>query len=137
MLKYLLLFGIATIITSCSDSTSTTTSSCGTMPPGLASDSVRIISLVPNPVGNDDKAEQWTVKCFGASADMSQYKVKDSDNINWDLKGALGQCDTAVFVSDKNAQLLNSGETVYLMKANQVIQTITYGEVADGQIVRP
>lgn len=131
---------LAIIILSCADDATTPpTNPCGTMPSGATNDSVRIVALVPNPAGDDDRSENWTVKCFGASADLANYKITDADNVEWAMSGTLTKCDSTTFVSDKTAQMRNTGESIRLKRVSDgaTIQVITYGEVTDGQIIRP
>ena len=72
-------------------------------------DSIRIVAIMPNPVGEDDYNEYFILKNFGKTQiNLSNYVIEDDDNISWDLPNSiLNQCDSLKIVSNKTAQLLN------------------------------
>lgn len=145
MLKYLL-YILCFIIISCGDDTATNNSNnnnnnlCGKMPIGLVnSDSLRIIALMPNPIGSDDLSEYFILKNFGNSPILlSNYYIKDKDSVKWNFEDiSINQCDTFKLLSDKVAQLLNSGDEVTLFNSSNVpIQIVNYPLVQDGVLIR-
>lgn len=136
---------------SCSDDKTTTEPTknnfcieLSTMPDGLEGTYVRIVALLPNPQGEDDFNEKFELKSFiNTETDFSSYYILDDENVKWELSKLNSEakpsptfenCGTVVFTSDKVAQLLNSGDKVYLYdKDNRLIQTVSYGQSKDGE----
>lgn len=113
------------------------------MPVGNNNLTLRIIALVPNPKGEDDYAENWTLRNFSKSktVQLSDYKLVDIEaggNIEWQMNGSLAPGESITIKSDKTAQLLNSGDEVFLY-ANDgtLVQSIRYAEANDGDIIKP
>ncbi|MCO6459177.1 MAG: lamin tail domain-containing protein [Pirellulaceae bacterium] len=104
---------------------------------------VRIVRLVPNPVGADDEAESVTIQNQAAMAvELAGWLLKDDDGEDqfWTLSGRLapGQ-ELTVVRPGSGMQLGNSGDTVRLVApGGQVVHEITYdGPVEPGAVVRP
>lgn len=108
------------------------------MPLGFR-DSVRIVALCPNPIGNDDRAEWFAVANFGPQINLKDWHISDNEGVRWSLDSInLNRYDTVKITSDKTAQLLNSGDTVSLYNNSILVQRITYGtEVKEGDTVVP
>jgi hypothetical protein len=116
---------------------------CAIMPAGSAG-TIRISGLIPNPDGTDDRAEVFFVKNYSAKETISLvgWSIRDEESngtVEWklDALGTLAPCEEKMLVSDKSAQLLNSGDTVMLYNGATLIQTIGYGSnVGSGDTVR-
>ena len=115
-----------------------------TMPDGLANTYVRITGVKPNPDGDDDYNELFRVTSFKESNEVIyDYYILDDENVRWDLDDIYSipwydtdyeECNSIIFKSDKVAQLLNSGDVVYLYdRDNRLIQTVEFGESVSGQ----
>jgi hypothetical protein len=115
------------------------------MPEGLEGTYVRIVGVLPNPHGDDDYNEQFRVKSFLLnSPDISEYYILDDENVRWKLSelefsteiSDSSDCYYLQYKSDKVAQLLNSGDKIYLYdKDDRLIQTVVFGETDNGQWV--
>lgn len=149
MIKSLLLLAFLILI-SCGDDLPTkdlVLDECheiNSMPDGLEGTYVRIVALLPNPQGEDDYNEKFEIKSFILSeTDFFSYYILDDENIKWELaklnseskpSPTFENCGSVVYTSDKTAQLLNSGDKVYLYdKDNRLIQTISYEQSKDGE----
>ena len=147
-MKYLLLALLISVTFSCADDKSTkpTNKFCSDidiMPEGLEGTYTRIVGVLPNPDGDDDYTEQFKVKSFLLnSPDLSEYYILDDENVRWNLIDLEfyvdyeGEdfCRTLTYISDKAAQLLNSGDRIYLYdKYDTKIQTISFGATASGE----
>lgn len=116
---------------------------CGIMPTGSAG-TIRISGLIPNPNGTDDKAEVFFIKNYSAKETISLvgWTVRDEESngtTEWKLDGLgnLAPCQEKMLISDKSAQLLNSGDTVMLYNGASLVQTVGYGNtVGSGDTVR-
>lgn len=100
---------------------------------------VRISSLLPNPDGEDDYKESFTVKNSGdTTANLTGWEIKDDENTTWKLTGVLKEGTSVTLVSEMTAKLLNSGDTVRLLnEKGETIQTVTYSDAKDGQVIIP
>lgn len=153
-MKILFIVLVILLFTSCSEDKTTTPdikeseycSDIETMPEGLEGTYVRIVAVLPNPSGNDDYNEKFEIKSFKDSIqNFSLYYILDDENVRWDLgklnfaiidNAESGNCRSVIYISDKVAQLLNSGDTIYLYSPDNIlIQTVSYGQVKDGEWV--
>lgn len=151
-MKYILLILLITFTLSCSDDKSSTEptdndtelcSDINIMPEGLEGTYTRIVGVLPNPDGDDDYNEQFRVKSFLLSSpDISEYYILDDENVRWNLSeleffteiSDSSDCYYLQYKSDKVAQLLNSGDKIYLYdKNNTKIQTVSFGATASGE----
>lgn len=111
------------------------------MPSGAAAYSIRMVSLYPNPAGDDDYSERVTIRNFGDGAlSLAGWMLRDRENVIWDLgsMGSLSSCQEKTYTSDKIAQLLNSGDYISLLAPDStVVQTVSFGVVKDGEEVKP
>lgn len=115
------------------------------MPEGLEGTYVRIVGVQPNPDGDDDYNEKFKVRSFLLnSPDISEYYILDDENVRWNLGGLeftvdytdTDNCRIFTYTSDKVAQLLNSGDVIYLYDKNDFrIQMVSFGASASGEWV--
>lgn len=153
-MKYTLIILLCFFFFACSEEKTTTPepkasefcTDINDMPEGLEGTYVRIVAVLPNPSGNDDYNEKFEIKSFKDSIqNFSLYYILDDENVRWDLgkldfaiidNAESGNCRSVIYISDKVAQLLNSGDTIYLYNPDGVlIQTVSYGNVKDGEWV--
>ena len=113
-------------------------------PPGLHAPQelprMRIVSLVPDPLGDDFVAEQITLRNVGSqSVSVVGWQVRDLAGNTWILDGlgefAAGQTKTIV----RNGQAMslnNGGDEIELVSPDgSVAQSVTYGKVASGGVI--
>ena len=104
---------------------------------------VRIVRLVPNPVGRDDAAESVTIRNLGQTeVDLDGWMLKDDDDqrLKWPLRGELGPGQEIVFLRpEAGIQLSNGGDTIRLINsAGRTVHEVTYrGPVEAGKVVVP
>ena len=153
-MKILFTVLVILLFTSCSEEKTTTPepkasefcTDIDNMPEGLEGTYVRIVAVLPNPSGNDDYNEKFEIKSFKDSIqNFSLYYILDDENVRWDLgklnfaiidNAESGNCRSVIYISDKVAQLHNSGDTIYLYNPDGVlIQTVSYGQSKDGEWV--
>ena len=149
MKKILLIFAMLLFL-SCSDDkttapiVSTISTNVSQMPDGTNDTYVRIIAILPNPAGEDDYNEKFRIRTYDKSiTDLNGYYIKDDEGVRWNLdslvkvRPADAQEDGFLefeYTSDKVAQLLNSGDTIYLYGRDEVlIQTVSYISSKDGE----
>lgn len=105
-------------------------------------DSLRIVAVMPNPVGNDDYQEYFIVKNFSTRPLPLFYAcyIKDDENTRWDFEvdtTLWRQCDSFKLISNKVAQLNNQGDKITLFwSENYPLQTITYTNAKEGVEIR-
>jgi exonuclease III len=116
-----------------------------TPPPGgpgvpTAPGTVRLISLLPNPPGDDSQNEEATLKNFGGQpASVIGWRLRDLSGRTWtlDALGTLqpGEQKTVRRLGQPMA-LNNRGDTIDLVDASgMVVQTVTYGPVQPEELV--
>lgn len=153
-MKYVILSLSLLLLFSCAEDKTTApvisniSNSVSEMPDGTPNTYVRIIAILPNPAGEDDYNEKFRVRTYdNLITGFDGYYIKDDDGIRWNLttlekvrpsdaqeEGFLEY----IYTSDKVAQLLNSGDTIYLYSPDDVlIQTVSYGQSKDGEWVYP
>lgn len=103
---------------------------------------IKIISLLPNPAGDETQNEMITLKNFGGtSQSLTGWKVKDAAGRIWtlDAVGSISAgAEVQVLRQGQTMALNNSGDTVYLLdSAGNTMQTIVYGAVEEGEVVNP
>lgn len=108
--------------------------------PVAAQPMVRMISLLPDPAGDDFLDERITLRNTGTSpVNLTAWKLRDLAENSWPLDG-LGTVAPGGEVSIKrNGQpmaLNNGGDTVELVAPDgTVVQTVDYGRVRAGEEV--
>lgn len=116
------------------------------MPDGTPNTYVRIIAILPNPAGEDDYNEKFRVRTYdNLITGFDGYYIKDDEGTRWNLSTLEKVRPTDaqeegfleyVYTSDKTAQLLNSGDIVYLYSSDDMLlQTVSYGQSKDGEWV--
>lgn len=115
------------------------TALAGAPPPEVAS--LRIASMIPNPDSDDTVNEQIVLQNGGAAAiPLAGWTVRDLAQNIWQLgAGVLAPGASAVVLRQGQPMSMNnSGDTIELINtAGTVVQTVTYGAVASGQVVIP
>jgi hypothetical protein len=106
-------------------------------PPGL-----RILSLLPNPVGDDASAEAVTIRNDGPAAiPLTGWRVRDLAENEWalDVVGILQPGEQRTLLrAGQPMSLNNGGDTVHLVAPQgDLVQTVTYERIAEGQVVTP
>jgi hypothetical protein len=106
------------------------------------SPSVRIVALIPSPLGDDAQAESITFKNTGTSAvDMTNWQVRDFAGNVWTLAslGTLGAGEQRAMLRAGQAMALNNnGDQVELVApGGTVVQLVSYGDTAEGATVVP
>jgi len=103
---------------------------------------ISIASLLPNPPGDDAEREQATLRNAGTQPmDMKGWQLRD-------LAGQIWVLDTLAIIApgeEKSIRrerqpmaLNNNGDEIELVAPDgAVVQLLTYGEVAEGQVVQP
>jgi hypothetical protein len=103
---------------------------------------VKITSLLPNPEGNENQNEKATIKNIGTQAvNMTGWKLRDLAGQVWQLDelGTLqpGE-EKEIKRNGKPMAMNNGGDTIELLNpTGQIVQTVTYPRVNEGEIVRP
>lgn len=132
---------------SCNESTTSSTptdSLCGTMPLGDSAYHVRIVEIVPNPEGTDDFKENWVVKNFDKQSplNLSGFYFRDKDGTTWfsdslSNSAIIAPCGILRFTSNKTAQLLNAGDSLFFVNPlGKVIQGVAYKNAMDGDTIK-
>ena len=94
-----------------------------------ASSSVRIVSLVPNPAGNERQNEKITLhNSSNQAVTLSGWKVKDIANNVWNINTTINPNSSKEIIRNgQEMSLNNSGDTIELIDGNGlVVQKITY-----------
>lgn len=103
---------------------------------------VRIVSLLPNPSGNENDNEAATLANQGTVVvDMTGWTLRDRSGSEWRLDSMIslevGQQKTI----QRNGQpmaMSNRGDTIELRdRTGRVLQTVNYPRVAEGELVTP
>jgi hypothetical protein len=113
-----------------------TTTSCGEMPYGRIGDSLRIVWVLPNPEGPDDRNEYYALRYFGTRGLTANVVVNDQKRFEDDTTISLqGSCDLIIRHVDRSASFNNSGDTLYLYFNDSFSQTFSWGQVSEGDTV--
>ena len=99
---------------------------------------VRIVSVLPNPVGPEREGEAVTLRNSGTTdVSLAGWKLKDRRNTSWDLSGVIQAGDEITI--KRNGQFMalnNSGDDVKLINARgQQVDMMTYGRAAEGAVI--
>jgi hypothetical protein len=111
----------------------------GTPPIGGAP---RIISLLPNPAGNESQNEAAAIRNVGTvSVSLTGRKLRDLAGQMWSLDSVGGLASGAEATIQRLGQSMamnNDGDTIDLVNPmGMVVQTISYGKVDEGELVTP
>jgi endonuclease/exonuclease/phosphatase family metal-dependent hydrolase len=103
---------------------------------------VRLTRLIPNPPGNDSLLEEITIKNIGsASVSVEGWRIRDLVGQSWTLDSLGTLQPNGEKTIRRNGQpmaLNNNGDTVDLLNPlAQIVQTVTYGHVDEGEVVIP
>lgn len=110
--------------------------------PPVALPTVRIVSVIPNPVGDDVANEEVTLRNLGSqSVGLQGWRVRDLAGRTWNLDAAgilpPGQ-EITIRREGQEMALNNDGDTVELLDASgSVVQSFSYTDVSQGQAFTP
>lgn len=99
---------------------------------------IHMISLIPNPSGDEYQNEQITFyNASSRTVDLSGWKVRDAAKKVWKLKGKIDSNEKVSIKRNGQAMgLNNSGDVVELLNPNnKLIQHITYGRADEDEVV--
>ena len=102
--------------------------------------SVRLALLLPNPPGDENQNEEATLANDGSQAvSMVGWTLRDRAGRNW-LLDSLGTVapgeEETIRRSGQPMAMNNTGDTIDLLDADgQVVDSVTYGVVAEGEFV--
>lgn len=102
---------------------------------------LRIVSLLPNPAGEDETDEEVTIRNIGTIAvSLSGWRLRDlADNL-WPLDGVTLQPGEELRLR-RNREALslnNGGDRIRLLDPNgAIVHSIEYGPVREGEFVLP
>jgi hypothetical protein len=100
---------------------------------------LKIVSVLPNPVGADADSEAITIRNdSNVAVDLALYKLQDDDNTSWSLNGVLQPGATRLFVASENLgslKLANNGDEVKLVSSEdgRIIHEVRYGKARSGE----
>ncbi|PXF46023.1 hypothetical protein BWQ96_04198 [Gracilariopsis chorda] len=99
---------------------------------------VRIISLLPNPVGRDSGNETVTLVATGDKVDITGWSLVDKNGGRFVLNGFVDSSERVITLEAK-VRLSNNGSTVKLEDAQKaLVHEVSYGkeDVRQGQEIR-
>jgi hypothetical protein len=101
---------------------------------------VRIVGLVPDPIGDDEQLEELTIRnSSGVSVPLAGWKVRDLSNGAWSLDElrSISPGETKrVQRSGRKMWLDNDGDTIDLVdEQGRIVHQVTYGAVREGEAV--
>lgn len=99
---------------------------------------LRMIRLLPNPVGNENQNEEVVLKNFGSSViNLDGWKLRDKANKHWDLSDALsGGTELTIKRNGQPMAMNNKGDTIQLINPQGVsVQTVKYERVSEQETV--
>ncbi|MGK7896615.1 MAG: thermonuclease family protein [Xenococcus sp. (in: cyanobacteria)] len=107
--------------------------------PEIVDNEVRILELVPNPSGQDAGEEKFIIgNGTSLTVSIEEWTLQDDDGGRFVLKGELEPNSSRTFVIiNSNLVLNNNGDNLTLQDADgTIVQTISYGSVEPGEIVK-
>ena len=112
----------------------------GSIPPPAMN--VKIKSLLPNPVGNENQNEEITIINLGSqSVDLNGWKLCDLAGKTWllDGLGTLNPGEEKTIKRDGQKMALNNkGDTIDLIDPNgNVLHTVTYARAEEEEVITP
>lgn len=110
-----------------------------TEPPRIAMGDLRILALLPNPIGVDNGRETVTLlNTLPASIDLTDWAVTDAAGGRMTLGGSIAGGGVVQIVLDQAVQLSNQGDTLVLINpGGETIDQVTYqvGQVTPGRTI--
>jgi endonuclease G, mitochondrial len=106
---------------------------------GASGHKLKIVSVLPNPVGVDALSEAVTIRNdSNVAVDLSGYKLQDDDNTSWTLAGVLQPGATRIFVASErlgSLKLANNGDVVKLVSIadGRIMHEVRYGKARSGE----
>ncbi len=104
-------------------------------PPVQPQASVRIESVLPNPLGDDEQLEEVTLRNTGTQTELlNGWKLRDRSGFDWNLSGSIAPGESTVFRRNgQRMSLNNNGDDVILLDANQTERDrFSYTSSAEG-----
>jgi len=134
-----LLLSILTVVVvaGCGDTVTTPT-----MPAGSTKYLVRVVEILPNPVGSDDNREEVTLRNFDTVAiSLNNWRLRDnSGGVNFPFgtsAGIIGPGELKTITHNGTAVLNNSGESLVLVDDDgETIQSLSYTTADEGQVFK-
>lgn len=101
---------------------------------------LRIVSLIPDPVGDDFSSEQITFRNVGiADINLAGWRVRDLAGNVWELDGLASiatNADKQLLRNGAPMSLNNGGDEIELVAPDgTVVQSVTYSQVSTGEVV--
>ena len=107
----------------------------------IAAPSLRMASLIPDPVGDDTNAEEIELQNTGTQpVDLAGWTVRDLAQNIWDVGAGVLAPAGKITVQRRGQKMSmnNSGDTIELIgPSGAVVQTVSYGPVTSGQVISP
>lgn len=108
-------------------------------PVSVQASEVRIISLVPNPSGDELENERVMLRNLGAATvRLEGWTLGDETADTWTLAGSIAPGQALEVRRARQAMALNNnGDTIRLWHDGRVVQMVQYGRVGEDEIVTP
>lgn len=110
-----------------------------TTPEGTPSPAIRILAVLPDPVGSDEEAESVTIANGNAlEVSLDGWKLRDKANNTFNLSGTVPASSTLSIRVRGNFSLNQNGDEVRLINpAGQVVHTVSYtaAQVKEGKFI--
>ena len=106
--------------------------------PSNEQNSVRIISLLPNPSGDEKQNEEITLlNSSNSSVTLTNWKVKDLASNTWNINVTIPpNSSKTIKRNGQRMALNNAGDTIWLINDGDIeVQEITYLRVDEDEIV--
>jgi hypothetical protein len=103
---------------------------------------VRIVSLLPNPEGDETQNEEISIKNLGTQAvNLANWTTRDLSKRTW-LLDELGTInpgeEKTIKRKGQKMSLNNGGDTIELLDPSaKVVQTVTYPHTEEGELIKP
>jgi hypothetical protein len=114
----------------------------GTPGPAAASGGMRIVSLLPNPPGDERQAEEIVLRNTGSTTvNLGGWVLRDAAGLTWSLASAGTLAPGAQRTIRRSGQAMslnNDGDTIVLVNADgDIVQSVSYPAMAEGQRFTP
>lgn len=100
--------------------------------------SVKIISLVPNPAGDEEQNERITLhNSFNEVVTISGWTVKDITNNIWTINTTINpNSSTEILRNEQKMSLNNQGDTIELIDEHgDIVQSVTYSKAKEEEVI--
>lgn len=133
----LLLSPLVVVAAGCTDTVNTPL-----IPDGSSKYLVRVVEILPNPVGSDDNREEVTLRNFDTvPISLNNWRLRDqSGGVNFAFgpsAGTIGAGELKTITHNGAAVLNNSGESLVLAdETGETIQSFSYTTADEGQVFK-